>query len=84
MYANQHRSARFLGLRLVGKYSVEEVKTAMDFLSQKGMIDTILPPEKCTSKKRHPHREIGEGDADYDNLKIQSLIEKTANATNNF
>jgi hypothetical protein len=84
-YAINTGQRDFSAYELVGKYSVEEVKTAMDFLSQKGMIDYNPATGKVHVKEKAVHIvKSVKGDADYDNLKIQSLIEKTANATINF
>jgi len=70
---------------LATKYSVDEVKTAMDFLSQKGMIDYNPTNGKIHVKEKAIHFiEAMRGNVDYDNLKIQSITNKSANATINF
>jgi hypothetical protein len=67
-----------------GKYSMEELKSAMEFLSQKGMILYESSTGKIHVKEKTIHVvESARGHADYDNLKIQSLTDRTANATVN-
>lgn len=63
----------------------EEAKMAMTFLSQKGMINYNAQTGtiRVTDKAIH-YVEARKGIADYDNLKIHSISDKTANATINF
>lgn len=62
-----------------------EIKTAIVFLAQKGMVnynphtDVIQVKQKAISLFK-----AFKGEADYDNLKIHSVIDSTANATINF
>ncbi len=83
--ATGNRDFSLYELTANGKYSGEEIKTAMDFLSQKGMIDYNPTTGQVHVREKVMHIVNSvKGDSDYDNLKIQSLIDNTANATINF
>jgi hypothetical protein len=70
---------------LATKYNVNEVKMAMDFLAQKGMITYDAASGKIHVKEKAIHFvESMRGTVDYDNLKIHSIADKTSNATINF
>ena len=72
-------------LARVLKKKFEEVKVAMTFLSQKGMINFNAMSGTIQVKEKAIHFfDSNKGKADYDNLKIHSIAEKTANATVNF
>jgi hypothetical protein len=67
------------------KKSPEEIKRAVEFLAQKGLVsynyrtDLIQVKQKAVDLyKAH------KGELDYDNLKIHSIIDSTANSTLNF
>jgi hypothetical protein len=75
----------FFVFDLATKYSVDEVKLAMDFLASKGMIDYNASTGKIHVKEKSIHFvESMRGKSDYDNLKIQSIMDKAANATISF
>ena len=65
--------------------SIPEVKSAINFLAQKGMVnydprtDRVQVKEKAISLFK-----AYQGELDYDNLKIHSVIDSSANATINF
>ncbi len=70
---------------IVGKYTLEEMKMAMDFLAQKGMIEYEATSGKVHVKDKAIHMvQSAKGNSDYDDLKIHSYIEGSANATINF
>ncbi len=86
-HANETGSKDFYVFDLVldGKRSLEQVKMAADFLSQRGMIDY----EARTGKIRVKDKAINfvqavKGVADYDNLKVHSLADTVANAQISF
>ncbi len=67
------------------KLRYEEVRVAMTFLSQKGMINYNSATGYVQVKEKAFHFfDAKKGKADYDNLKIHSISDKTANATINF
>lgn len=67
------------------KLKYEEARVAMTFLSQKGMINYNATTGMVQLKDKASHFvHARKGDSDYDNLKIHSISEKTANATVNF
>jgi hypothetical protein len=62
--------------------SLDKVKMAADFLSQKGMIFYDARSGKIHVKDKAMHVvDAVKGDADYDNMKVQSLVDTVANAT---
>lgn len=62
----------------------EEARMAMTFLSQKGMINYNAQTGLVQMKEKALHVvDARKGNADYDNLKIHSISENTANATIN-
>lgn len=70
---------------ILGKYSLEEVKLAMDFLAQKGMIEFDKESGKIHVGDKAIHLvHSAKNVSDYDNIKIQSYSKKSANATINF
>ena len=63
----------------------EEARVAMTFLSQKGMINYNAATGLVQVKEKAIHfYDAKKGQADYDNLKIHSISDKSANATVNF
>ena len=63
----------------------EEVIMAMNFLSQKGMINFNSSTGQVQVKEKAMHfYDANKGAADYDNLKIHSITDGVANATVNF
>ena len=67
------------------KFRYEEVKAAVSFLSQKGMISYNPATSMIHVKEKAFHiMDSQRGIADYDNLKIHSISDQTANATVNF
>ncbi len=67
------------------KLKYEEARMAMTFLSQKGMINYNSGTGYVQVKEKAFHFfDAKKGEADYDNLKIHSISDKTANATINF
>ncbi|CAN5191830.1 hypothetical protein BH09BAC3_BH09BAC3_02030 [soil metagenome] len=67
-----------------GKRS-EEMKMAMVFLSEKGMINYNASTGFVQVKDKAMHFfDAKKGESDYDNLKIHSITNKSANATINF
>lgn len=61
------------------------MRMAMTFLAQKGMIDYNINSGYVKVKNKALHYyDAGKGDADYDNLKIHSIVDGPANATINF
>jgi len=84
-YAINNNIRDFYVFDLVGQRTLAELKTAMDFLSQKGMIDYDAGSGRIHVKEKAVHLvQSIKGETDYDNLKIQSFIEGSANATINF
>ena len=86
-YSNEIGSNDFTVFDLVqeGKRSLNAVKMAADFLSQKGMINYDAASGKIHVKDKAIHMLLAEkGDADYDNLKIQSFTDTVANAVISF
>ena len=86
-YANDIGNNDFtvFDLVIVGKRSLNEVKMAADFLSQKGMIDYDATTGKIHVKDKSIHMlQVVKGEADYDNLKIHSLTDTVANAIISF
>ena len=84
-YARQINSQDFTVFDLVNPTkSLEKVKMAADFLSQKGMIWYDARTGKIHVKDKAMHVvEAEKGKADFDNMKIQSLTDTIANATLN-
>ncbi len=65
--------------------SFDQVQMAMQFLAQKGMIDFDQSTGKVHVKDKALHiAESVDGKVDYDNLKIHSISNNSANATINF
>lgn len=63
----------------------EEIRLAMTFLSQKGMVNYDGNTGLVQVKEKAMHFfDARKGEVDYDNLKIHSITDKTANATVNF
>ncbi|MGC4033950.1 MAG: hypothetical protein QM754_19900 [Tepidisphaeraceae bacterium] len=63
---------------------LEEIRMAMTFLSQKGMINYNASTGFVQVKEKAMHFfDAKKGIADYDNLKIHSITDKVANATVN-
>jgi len=86
-YANETGSNDFyvFDLTVEGKRSLDQVKMAADFLSQKGMIDYDARSGKIHVKdKAINFVQAVKGMADYDNLKIHSLTDTVANALISF
>jgi hypothetical protein len=84
-YAKKNQQTDFPVYDLASRYNINEVKTAMEFLSQKGMIDYDSKTGMIHVKEKAIHfMESMRGNADYDNLKIHSIASGTANATINF
>jgi len=86
-YANDIGSNDFTVFDLVveGKRSLNTVRMAADFLSQKGMIDYDPASGKIHVKDKAIHMlQAVKGDADYDNLKVHSLTDTIANAIISF
>jgi len=86
-YANDIGSNDFTVFDLVveGKRSLNTVKMAADFLSQKGMIDYDASTGKIHVKDKAIHMvQVVKGNADYDNLKVHSLTDTVANAIISF
>lgn len=70
--------------RATGQRS-DGMRMAMTFLAQKGMIDYNASTGYVKVKEKALHYyDAGKGDADYDNLKIHSIVDGPANATVNF
>ena len=68
-----------------GLRSLSEARMAADFLSQKGMIDYNAATGKIHVKDKALHMvQAVKGDADYDNLKIQSYTDTVVNAIISF
>lgn len=66
------------------KKKQEEIDKALSFLSQKGMINFNASTGQVQVKEKAMHFfEAKKGMADYDNLKIHSITDKSANATIN-
>jgi len=86
-YANESGSKDFyvFDLMLEGKRTLEQVKMAADFLSQKGMIDYDARTGKIHVKDKSINfLQAVKGAADYDNLKVHSLTDTVANALISF
>lgn len=86
-YANKNGVREFYLDDVVqaSKIRYEEGRTAMTFLSQKGMINYNAQTGQIQVKEKAIHFvEAKKGIADYDNLKIHSISDNTANATVNF
>lgn len=86
-YSNEIGSNDFTVFDLVveGKRSLNQVKMAADFLSQKGMIEYDAASGKIHVRDKSLHMlQAVKGDADYDNLKIQSYTDTVANAVISF
>lgn len=65
--------------------SPEGMRLAMNFLAQKGMIDYNSTTGFVHVKEKALHfYEASKGEADYDNLKIHSIVDGPANATIDF
>ncbi|MBY0435636.1 MAG: hypothetical protein K2U26_16165 [Cyclobacteriaceae bacterium] len=86
-YANKNGVREFYAddLATAMKKRSEEVRTAMTFLSQKGVINYNSVTGQVQVKDKAMHIVASKkGDSDYDNLKIHSITDKSANATVNF
>jgi len=86
-HANETGSNDFYVFDLVleGKRSLEVVKMAADFLSQKGMIDYEARTGKIHVKdKAINFVQAVKGFSDYDNLKVHSLTDTVANSIISF
>ena len=86
-YANETGSNDFYVFDLVleGRRTLEQVKMAADFLSQKGMIDYDARSGKIHVKDKAVNFvQAVKGVADYDNLKVHSLTDTVANALISF
>lgn len=86
-YAKSIRSQEFYveDLAATIKRKVEEVKMAMNFLAQKGMIDYDNFTGHIRVKDKALHfAQSHNGISDYDNLKIHSVTDGPANATLSF
>jgi len=71
-------------MRPTGK-SFNEIHGAMTFLAQKGMIDYDLHTGMVKVKDKVLHiNDARKNEADYDNMKIHSIVDGPANATINF
>lgn len=85
-YALQTGSQDFYASELVpaSRSTFDMVQMAMQFLAQKGMIDFDQPTGKVHVKDKALHilESVG-GQVDYDNMKIHSLSDNSANATIN-
>lgn len=68
-----------------GKQDPREIKMAMEFLAEKGLVDYSARTDLVRMKDRALSMyKSFKGDADYDNLKIHSVIDSLPNATLNF
>ena len=68
-----------------GKQDPREVKMAVEFLAEKGLVDYSPQTDLIHIKDRAISMyKSFKGDADYDNLKIHSVIDSLPNATVNF
>lgn len=86
-HANDIGSNDFYVYDLVveGKRSLQTARMAADFLSQKGMIDYDAHNGKIHVKDKAVNfLQALKGDADYDNLKLHSLTNTSANAVISF
>lgn len=86
-YAEQNGIKEFYDSDLATKFQkrIEEIKMAMTFLSEKGMINYTTTTGFVQVKDKAMHFfDAKKGQADYDNLKIHSVTNKSANATINF
>lgn len=86
-YANEIGSNDYYVYDLVleGKRTLSEVGMAADFLSQKGMIDYDSRSGKIHVKEKSINfLQAVKGFADYDNLKVHSITDTTANAVISF
>lgn len=86
-YANEIGSNDYYVYDLVleGKRTLPEVRMAADFLSQKGMIDYDSRSGKIHVKEKSINfLQAVKGFADYDNLKVHSITDTTANAVISF
>jgi len=84
-YAQQHNTQDFSVYELTeSTRTAGMAKMAADFLSQKGMIDYNARTGKIHVRDKAMHfLEAFKGKADYDNIKIHSLIDTAANASLN-
>ncbi len=84
-YAIKSGQPDFSIYELADRYKIGELRAAMDFLAQKGMIDYDPGTGRVHVKEKAIHLvKSVNGETDYDNLKILSVIDKMANATINF
>lgn len=86
-YARSNRTREFYADDLAAriKRKPEEVKMAMNFLAQKGMIEYNNFTGLIKVKEKAMHFiQSNNGISDYDNLKIQSVTDGPANATLSF
>ncbi|MCX8491749.1 MAG: hypothetical protein ORN54_11840 [Cyclobacteriaceae bacterium] len=82
-FAKKIKAQDFSIFELVtGNRTLEGIKMAADFLSQKGMILYNARTGKIHVRDKAMHlAQIKKGDVDYDNMKVQSLTDTIANAT---
>ena len=72
-------------LALKTRKKPQEIRMALTFLSQKGMINYNASTGQVVVKEKAIHFfDAKKGESDYDNLKIHSITDKAANATVNF
>ena len=86
-YAKKNGVREFYADDLVQRTNIkpEEIRTAMSFLAQKGMIGYNLLTGLVHVKDKTIHfYDAGKNRADYDNLKLHSVTDGPANATINF
>lgn len=67
------------------RQDIREIKAAMEFLAEKGLVDYSPKTDvvRMTDRGLSMYKSF-KGDADYDNLKIHSVIDSLPNATLNF
>ncbi len=86
-YCLKNRVREFYGgdLANYSRKDVAEIRMALEFLSQKGMIyyDTKTDRVRVREKAIEVYKSFKE-ESDFDNLKIHSVIDSSANATINF
>lgn len=86
-YANDNGVREFNASELIaptGK-TFNEIHGAMTFLAQKGMIDYDLHTGRVRVKEKVLHiNDARKNEADFDNMKIHSIVNGPANATINF
>lgn len=84
-YAIKTAQRDFNVYELAAQFNIQEVKMAMDFLAQKGMIEYDPVSGRIHVKEKAVHIvQSYKEQSDYDNLKIHSIADKVANASINF